>query len=79
MQNAKRFCILPFAFCILHLKTMSWLELSVTVDQEAAESVAELLARHGYNGGVVAETPFKPGDEGPEFEYDTARPVTLRT
>lgn len=58
---------------------MSWLELSVTVDQEAAESVAELLARHGYNGGVVAETPFKPGDEGPEFEYDTARPVTLRT
>lgn len=58
---------------------MSWLELSVSVDQEAAESVAELLARYGYNGGVVANTPFKPGDEGPEFEYDTLRPVTLRT
>jgi len=58
---------------------MSWLELSVSVDQEAAESVAELLARYGYNGGVVANTPFKPGDEGPEFEYDTQRPVTLRT
>jgi ribosomal protein L11 methyltransferase len=58
---------------------MSWLELSVTVDQETAEPVAELLARYGYNGGVVAETPFKPGDEGPEFEYDVARPVTLRT
>ena len=58
---------------------MTWLELSVTVDQEAAESVAELLARYGYNGGVVADQPFTPGDEGPEFEYDTARPVTLRT
>jgi ribosomal protein L11 methyltransferase len=58
---------------------MSWLELSVTVDQEAAESVSELLARYGYNGGVVVDQPFKPGDEGPEFEYDTARPVTLRT
>jgi ribosomal protein L11 methyltransferase len=58
---------------------MSWLELSVTVDQEAAESVSELLARYGYNGGVVLDQPFLPGDEGPEFEYDTARPVTLRT
>jgi ribosomal protein L11 methyltransferase len=58
---------------------MTWLELSVTVDQEAAESVSELLARYGYNGGVVVDQPFKPGDEGPEFEYDTARPVTLRT
>ena len=47
---------------------MSWLELSVTVDQEAAESVAELLVRYGYNGGVVADQPFTPGDEGPEFE-----------
>lgn len=58
---------------------MTWLELSVTVDQEAAESVSELLARYGYNGGVVMDQPFKPGDEGPEFEYDTVRPVTLRT
>jgi ribosomal protein L11 methyltransferase len=58
---------------------MSWLELSVIVDQEAAEPVAELLARYGYNSGVVVDQPFVPGDEGPEFEYDSARPVTLRT
>jgi ribosomal protein L11 methyltransferase len=58
---------------------MSWLELSVQVDQEAVESVSELLARHGYNGGVVVEPPWKAGDEGPEFSYDTERPVTLRT
>jgi ribosomal protein L11 methyltransferase len=49
------------------------------VDNEAVESVSELLARYGYNGGVVAEPAWTPGDEGPEFSYDLARPVTLRT
>jgi ribosomal protein L11 methyltransferase len=58
---------------------MSWLELSVQVDQEAVESVSELLARYGYNGGVVVEPAWVAGDEGPEFRYDEARPVTLRT
>jgi ribosomal protein L11 methyltransferase len=58
---------------------MSWLELSVQVDNEAVESVSELLARYGYNGGVVAEPAWTPGDEGPEFSYDLSRPVTLRT
>jgi ribosomal protein L11 methyltransferase len=58
---------------------MTWLELSVQIDQEAVESVSELLARYGYNGGVVVEPAWIPGDEGPEFRYDEARPVTLRT
>ncbi len=58
---------------------MNWLELSVSVDQEAAESVSEILATHGYNGGVVAEPAWIPGDDGPEFTYDPALPVTLRT
>jgi ribosomal protein L11 methyltransferase len=58
---------------------MNWLELSVSVDQEAAESVSELLARYGYNGGVVLEPPWNAGDEGPEFSYDAVRPVTLKT
>ena len=58
---------------------MTWLELSVQVDNEAVESVSELLARYGYNGGVVAEPAWIPGDEGPEFSYDPSRPVTLRT
>lgn len=58
---------------------MNWLELSVTVDPEAVEAVSELLARHGYNGGVVVEPAWTPGDEGPEFSYDSERPVTLRT
>lgn len=57
---------------------MNWLELSVSVDQEAAESVSELLARYGYNGGVVAEPAWIPGDDGPEFRYDPTLPVTLR-
>lgn len=58
---------------------MSWLELSVQVDNEAVESVAEVLARYGYNGGVVVEPAWTPGDEGPEFSYDAARPALLRT
>ncbi|NNJ12877.1 50S ribosomal protein L11 methyltransferase, partial [Chloroflexales bacterium ZM16-3] len=61
------------------MQHMSWLELSVQVDNESVESVSELLARYGYNGGVVAEPAWTPGDEGPEFSYDLSRPVTLRT
>jgi ribosomal protein L11 methyltransferase len=58
---------------------MEWLELSVAVDHEAAESVAELLARYGYGSGVVMEPAWTPGEEGPEFTIDPARPVILRT
>ncbi len=58
---------------------MTWLELSVQVDNEAVEAVAELLAQFGYNSGVVVEPAWTPGDEGPEFSYDPARPAVLRT
>lgn len=58
---------------------MNWLELSVEVDSEAVEAVSEVLARYGYNGGVVVEPAWTPGDEGPEFRYDAARPSVLRT
>lgn len=58
---------------------MSWLELSVTVDNEAVEAVSELLARYGYNAGVVVEPAWTPGGEGPEFSYDAARPSVLKT
>ncbi len=58
---------------------MSWLELSVDVDPEAVESVSELLTQYGYNGGVVVDQPIIPGADGPEYTYDTGRPVTVRT
>ncbi|MCG8353292.1 MAG: 50S ribosomal protein L11 methyltransferase [Chloroflexales bacterium] len=58
---------------------MSWLELSVAVDQEAAEAVSAVLSNYGYSGGVIVEPAWTPGDEGSEFSYDPTRPVTLRT
>jgi ribosomal protein L11 methyltransferase len=58
---------------------MNWLELAVDIDPEAAESVSDLLAQYGYNGGVAMDQPIVPGPEGPEYIYDTKRPVTLRT
>lgn len=56
-----------------------WLELSVEADPEAVEAVAEVLARYGYQGGVVVEPAWIPGEEGPEFRYDSTRPSVLRT
>ncbi len=41
--------------------------------------MSELLARYGYNGGVVVEPAWTPGGEGPEFSYDATRPAVLRT
>src|SRR5689334_7532643 len=58
---------------------MTWLELSVDVEPEAVESVSELLAAHGYNGGVVVDQPIIPGADGPEYTFDTSRPATVRT
>jgi ribosomal protein L11 methyltransferase len=58
---------------------MTWLELSVDVEPEAVESISELLAQHGYNGGVVVDQPIIPGTDGPEYSFDTSRPVTVRT
>ncbi|HNP72052.1 MAG TPA: 50S ribosomal protein L11 methyltransferase [Kouleothrix sp.] len=58
---------------------MTWLELSVDVEPEAVESISELLAQYGYNGGVVIDQPIITGADGPEYTFDTTRPVTMRT
>ncbi|MDP9315350.1 MAG: 50S ribosomal protein L11 methyltransferase [Chloroflexota bacterium] len=58
---------------------MSWLELSVEIDQEAVESVSELFAQVGYNSGVAIEQPFVGSPDGPEYTIDAARPVVVRT
>ena len=58
---------------------MSWLELSVTAEHEAVESVSELFARVGYNGGVAIEQPFVGSPDGPEYRIDTSKPVVIRT
>jgi ribosomal protein L11 methyltransferase len=65
---------------------MNWLELSVEVDPEAVESVSELFARVGYNGGVVVEqaAPAEQAeqdswDELQYMEIDPNRPISVRT
>lgn len=58
---------------------MSWLELSVEIDQEAVESVSELFAQVGYNSGVAIDQPFVGSPDGPEYTIDTSRPVVVRT
>jgi ribosomal protein L11 methyltransferase len=58
---------------------VSWLELSVEVEQEAVESVSELFATAGYNGGVAIEQPFVGSPDGPEYTVDPRAPVTVRT
>ena len=58
---------------------MTWLELSVEADPEAVESISELLAQYGYNGGVVVDQPIIPGADGPEYSFDTSRPITVST
>lgn len=58
---------------------MSWLELSVECEQEAVESVSELFASVGYNGGVAVEQPFIGSADGPEYEIDPTVPVVVRT
>ena len=55
--------------CDRHAGT--WFELSTWADNEAIESVAELLARFGYNEGVSIEQPFLQEQDGDNLTIDT--------
>ena len=46
---------------------MSWLEVSLTVDGELAEAVADVLARFVPGGVVVESTGIAPDLEGPGY------------
>jgi ribosomal protein L11 methyltransferase len=56
-----------------------WLELAVTCDAEAVESVSELFAQYGFNQGVAIEEPFTQDADGDNFAVDPTRPVIVRT
>ena len=57
----------------------SWFELSTWADNEAIESVAELLAQFGYNDAVSIEQPFLQEQDGDNLTIDTSKPATIRT
>lgn len=59
--------------------TGHWLELAVTCDAEAAEPVAELFARYGFNQGVAIEESFTQDPDGDNFAVDPSGPVVVRT
>ncbi|MCQ3938208.1 MAG: 50S ribosomal protein L11 methyltransferase [Chloroflexi bacterium] len=60
----------------IHLEIkMNWLEISLTVDGELAESVADVLARFAPNG-VMTEQGVKFNDE--EDEGTATGPITVR-
>jgi ribosomal protein L11 methyltransferase len=56
-----------------------WIEVSVPANAESVEAVSELLARFGYNEGVVIEEPYRQDDDGDNLEIDPTRPVVVRT
>ncbi len=56
-----------------------WHELSVEVDSEAVEPVAELFGRHGFNEGVAIDEPYLQDGDGDNLEIDPARPYVVRT
>ena len=47
-----------------------WLELAVTCDSEAVESVSELFASYGFNQGVAIEEAFTQDPDGDNFAVD---------
>lgn len=58
---------------------MRWLELRVAADMEAVESVSELFARYGYQGGVAIEEGYVQDHDGDNLRVDMAKPVIVRT
>ncbi|MBI2846731.1 MAG: 50S ribosomal protein L11 methyltransferase [Chloroflexi bacterium] len=57
---------------------MRWLELSIRVDSESAEAVAEVFHRFGH-GGVVMEECVSVSPDGEAYTVEREKPVTLKT
>jgi ribosomal protein L11 methyltransferase len=55
----------------------TWIELAVSVDQEAVETVSEILGR-AAPAGVAVEVPFSTRQEGLAASLDPVAPATLR-
>jgi ribosomal protein L11 methyltransferase len=55
----------------------NWLELSVEVDNEAVESVFELMSRHAYGHGVAVYEQYRQDPDGDNLQPDQTRPVTV--
>jgi ribosomal protein L11 methyltransferase len=62
-----------------HAAATKWVELAVTCDAEAVESVSELFAQYGFNQGVAIEEPFTQDPDGDNFAVDPTKPVVVRT
>src|SRR5512145_159320 len=56
---------------------MDWIEISLSVDGEAAEAVAELLQRYGHQG-VAVEQEGIPPDQWDDGEAQPAQRLTVR-
>ncbi len=56
---------------------MDWIEISLSVDGEAAEAVAELLQRYGHQG-VSIEQEGIPPDQWDDGEAEPAQRMTIR-
>jgi ribosomal protein L11 methyltransferase len=56
-----------------------WVEVTVEANAESVEAVSELLARYGYNEGVVIEEPYLQDEDGDNLAVDPTRPVRVRT
>lgn len=56
-----------------------WLEVSVEANAESVEAVSEIMARYGYNEGVVIEEPYRQDEDGDNLDIDPTRPVVVRT
>jgi len=57
----------------------AWLELRLEADREAVEPVSELLARHGYQNGIVVQEPIIDELSWGEYVTDPEKPVILTT
>ena len=63
----------------LVLGPQSWLELRIEADREAVEPISELLARHGYQHGIVVQEPIIDELSWGTYVADPLKPVTLTT
>ncbi|MBC7813768.1 MAG: 50S ribosomal protein L11 methyltransferase, partial [Burkholderiales bacterium] len=56
---------------------MDWIEVTLSVDGEAAEAVADLLQRYGHQGVAIEQDDITP-DKWDDGEVPPAQRLTIR-
>lgn len=60
-------------------RVSEWLQVGLQIRPESVETVSEILARYGHQGGVAIQEAYQPAEDGVTLQRDPGGPVHVCT